>query len=159
MREALFNALNSLGVLDDANVLDCFAGSGALGIEALSRGAAHVTFIDTDASARGAIMDNLVVVSGVGRADVRAQAAERFLADAARDEHRFDLVLLDPPYGFERWPSLLAAVTDVITGAAVVVMESDGAVEVPTDVGLEVTRSRRYGSTVVTFARPPGVDP
>jgi 16S rRNA (guanine966-N2)-methyltransferase len=158
VREAVFNALHSLGVLEGADVVDCFAGSGALGIEALSRGAAHVTFTEPDAAARRAINENLTVAGAADRADVRPQTAERLLADAATAGHRFDLVLLDPPYGFEEWRGLLAAVGEVVAVDGVVVMESDRAITVPVETGLEVTRSRRYGSTVVTFARPPGVD-
>ena len=98
------------------------------------------------------------MAGAVDQADVRAQPAERVLADAAAAGRRFDLVLLDPPYGFEDWPGLVAAVAGVIADGAVVVIESDRPVEVEASTGLEVTRSRRYGSTVVTFARPPGVD-
>jgi len=158
VREAVFNALHSIGVLDGARGIDCFAGSGALGIEALSRGAEHMTFVDPDARARRAIEQNLTV-AGVGdRAEVLAQSAERVLVEAATAGHRFDLVLLDPPYDFPHWPALINAVAGVVTPDGVVVMESNGAVEVAADSGLEVTRSRGYGSTVVTFARPAGVD-
>jgi 16S rRNA (guanine966-N2)-methyltransferase len=158
VREAVFNALHSLGVLAGARGLDGFAGSGALGIEALSRGSAHMTFADPDARARRAIGQNLIAADVVDRADVLAQTAERVLADAAAVGRLFDLVLLDPPYDFAHWSTLIVAVADVAAPDAVVVMESDRGVEVPTDTGLEVTRSRRYGSTVVTFARPAGVD-
>jgi 16S rRNA (guanine966-N2)-methyltransferase len=130
VREAVFNALHSLGVVEDAIVLDGFAGSGALGIEALSRGAAHVTFADIDAAARRAIEENLNMAGAVERADIRAQPAERVLADAAAAGRRFDLVLLDPPYGFDDWPGLVTAVVEVMADGAVVVMESDRPVEV-----------------------------
>ncbi|MDQ6697505.1 MAG: 16S rRNA (guanine(966)-N(2))-methyltransferase RsmD [Actinomycetota bacterium] len=158
VREAVFNALHSLGVLQGARGLDCYAGSGALGIEALSRGSAHVTFADTDAGARRAIEQNLAA-AGVGeRAAISAHPAERLLGEAATAGRLFDLVWLDPPYDFAVWPALVIAVSAVVTPDAVVVMESDHAVDVASETGLEITRSRRYGSTVVTFARPPGVD-
>ena len=156
MREAVFNALHSLGVLEDAIVLDCFAGSGALGIEALSRGAAHVTFADIDrqpARDRGEPQ----LAGAVDQADV-GPTAERVLADAAEAGRRFDLVLLDPPYGFDDWPGLVAAVRGGDRRRCGGGLESDRPVEVEAGTGLEVTRSRRYGSTVVTFARPSGVD-
>jgi 16S rRNA (guanine966-N2)-methyltransferase len=159
VREAVFNALHSLGVLEGADVLDLFAGSGALGIEALSRGAERVTFVDIHPSARRAIEQNLVTVDGVDRASVLAQPADRVLADSAAAGHRFDLVLLDPPYGFDSWPVLLAAVGSVIAPSGVAVVESERSVQIDATPGLEVTRSRRYGSTVVTFVRPSGVDP
>src|SRR3954452_19024733 len=83
VREAVFNALHSIGALDGAQVLDPFAGSGALGIEALSRGAERVAFADIDPAARQAIEANLATAAAADRADVSSQRAERILADAA----------------------------------------------------------------------------
>src|SRR5262245_17447264 len=85
VREATFNALTSLGALDGAVVLDLFAGSGALGIEALSRGAASCTFVDVDRAARKAVADNLATCGFADRATVVAAPAERHLADLGRD--------------------------------------------------------------------------
>jgi 16S rRNA (guanine966-N2)-methyltransferase len=142
VREALFNALGSMGAVDGATVLDLFAGSGALGIEALSRGAAAATFVDSDAAALACIRANLATSGLDDRATVVRADAVGWLAGAPPH----DLALLDPPYRFDRWPELLGAVA-----ADLVVIESDRPVDLPE--GWEVVRDRRYGSTVVRVAR------
>ena len=148
VREATFNALGSLDAVHGARVLDLFAGSGALGIEALSRGAEHATFVDSSPRALEAVRANLETCGLTDRATVvRADAFTYLGADAG--DH--DLVLLDPPYAFDRWPELLDAVR-----GGVVVVESDRPVE--TAPRFEVRRQRRYGGTVVTIAAQPDRD-
>jgi 16S rRNA (guanine966-N2)-methyltransferase len=149
VREATFNALGSLGAVEGAVVLDLFAGSGALGIEALSRGAERVTFVDQDRAARAAVEANLATCGLTGSARVVAAPAERFLADARRSGERFDLALVDPPYGFDRWAELLGAVP-----ADLVVVESGA--ELAEVEGWEAVRAKRYGRTHVTILRPAG---
>lgn len=149
VREAVFNALDSLGAVEDARVLDAFAGSGALGIEALSRGAAHVTFVDGDAIARAVVAGNLARTDLADRATVVGGDGVR---EAARGP--WDLLLLDPPYATDRWDELLAAAADGVADDGVIVVESDDEVAAPK--GLDVIRMRRYGSTVVTFLTPNG---
>jgi len=146
VREATFNALHSLDALEGATVLDLFAGSGALGIEALSRGAAHATFIDSDRRAVRAIEANLHATGLAERATVNAVDAERFLDRSRASDERWDLALLDPPYAYEGWDALLARLP-----AAVAVVESDRAIEAPSGWG--VVGQRRYGSTLVTVLR------
>ena len=148
VREATFNALGSLGVIEGATVLDLFAGSGAMGIEALSRGAAHCTFVDRDRLAREAVAANLATCGLAERGDVVAATAERFLADAAARAARFDLALLDPPYDVDAWSDLVDAVP-----AEVLVAEAPRPVEAP--AGWEGLRSRRYGRTWVTILGRP----
>jgi 16S rRNA (guanine966-N2)-methyltransferase len=147
VREALFNALWSRGALDGARVVDLFAGSGALGVEALSRGAEHVTFVDRDRSAVQAVRRN-VEACGVGdQATVVAAPVERWLAGLG-DDVRFDLAFCDPPYAFDGWDDLLAAIP-----ADLVVIESGAPVDLP--AGWSEARRTRYGGTWVTFAVPP----
>lgn len=143
VREATFNALGSLGAVAGATVLDLFAGSGALGIEALSRGAAHVTFVDRDRAATRAVEANLATCGLADRATVVASDAARFLAGTTQ---RWDLALLDPPYAHdhEAWLVLLDALP-----ADLAVLESSRAVEPP--FGWAVLREKRYGSTHVTI--------
>lgn len=143
VREATFNALTSLGAIDDARVLDLFAGSGALGIEALSRGARSCMFCDTSPAALGSVRANLDRTGLAGSAAVRRVDALTHLASAAG---RYDLVLADPPYSFADWPALLDAVD-----APIAVLESG---EEPA-VGERFTmlRQRRYGTTVVTIVQ------
>lgn len=142
VREAIFNALWSRGVIDDARVLDLFAGSGANGVEALSRGAAFVTFVDDDARAREAVTQNLAATGMADRAEVLADRAERFLQRYTGP--RYDLAICDPPYAFDGWDALLAALP-----ADLVVMETDVEPTLPED--WEVVRCTRYGRTWVTF--------
>ncbi len=148
VREATFNALASLGALDGAEVLDLFAGSGALGIEALSRGAASATFVESRPAAREAIGTNLSTLGLDRAARVVADDAWAFLG---REATGFDLVLLDPPYAFDRWPELGAAVGHLADPGAVLVAEAGD--EVDLGAGWEVLRAKRYGGTVVQLAR------
>lgn len=140
-REAIFNMLTSLGVLEDAVVVDLFAGTGALGIEALSRGAASVTFVDDDRTAIAAIKANLDS-TGLPGGTVVSSDAVRYVERAGA----FDLAFADPPYTFDQWTDLLAGLR-----ADVAVLESDRPVDV--GEGWEVLKVRRYGGTVVTLAQ------
>jgi 16S rRNA (guanine966-N2)-methyltransferase len=139
-REAIFNALRSVDAIDGARVADLFAGSGALGIEALSRGAASCVFVEREPAAVAVINENLERTGVAGATVVRADVM-RWLAGAAAP---LDLVLADPPYAFDEWPALLDS-----TSAALVVIESDRVID-PGNAWL-ITRSKRYGGTVVTF--------
>jgi 16S rRNA (guanine966-N2)-methyltransferase len=159
VREAVFNALASQDAIDGVRVLDLFAGSGALGIEALSRGAAHATFVDTDRGARRVIDENLATTGLADRADVLGTDASthlRRVAEGAAAEGRgaYDLVLLDPPYATDDdvWAELLGLVA-AAAPEAVVVVESDREVAVPD--GWHALRSKRYGGTLVSVLMPP----
>ena len=147
VREAVFNALGSMDAVAGATVLDLFAGSGALGIEALSRGAAAATFVERDPRARAAVEENLRSTGLADRATVVAGTAEDALGRFA-DDPPFDLALLDPPYDHAGWDDLLARLR-----ARIVVIESDRDVPVPVD--WQVVRAKRYGSTLVAIARSP----
>ncbi len=144
----MFNSLASLGVLDGASVADLFAGSGALGIEALSRGAAKCTFIESDASALSVIRENLRSLDLEDRSRVIAGRVE----SVATSLKAIDVVLVDPPYGYERWADLLADLESAVSDGAVVVVESDSSIE-PDPAKWEEIRSKRYGRTWVTFLR------
>ena len=153
VRESMFNALASLDAIEGARVLDLFAGSGALGIEALSRGADHVTFVDSDRAARSAIATNLATTGFADRALVVAASADGFLArsNPASDPH--SLVLLDPPYGFdaEAWSAVLDALA-ARHDIAMVVIESSH--EIAIDQRWDAIRSKWYGGTLLTILRP-----
>jgi len=141
VREATFNALGSLGVVRDADVLDLFAGSGAMGIEALSRGAHRATFVDRSGPALAVVRANLATCGLAERADlVRSDWR------AAIGSGRWDLAVCDPPYDFTQWEELLG-----LLHAEVVVVESGHAVDVPS--GWSEVRRRAYGATVVAILR------
>ncbi len=144
-REATFNSLMSLGAVEDAKVIDLFAGSGAMGIEALSRGAASCAFLERDRKALDSIRyniktlqlaDNTTVLSG----DVMTNVV------ALRN---VDLVLADPPYDFDRWTDLLTVLNLVLAPGGVVVTESGREIQPPE--GWDVLRSKRYGRAWVAF--------
>ena len=153
VRQAMFNALESLGAVEGAVAVDAYAGTGALGIEALSRGARRVTFADTDRAARTLVEENLGAVGLADRAVVLAVDGRRAIVDGGP----WDLVLLDPPYGFDGWDDLLVAAAEHLAPDGVVVVESDRVVTLPAPLGF--VRSKRYGSTVVAFASPSGASP
>ena len=141
-REAIFNALTSMDVITDARILDLFAGSGALGIEALSRGAAHCTFIERDKDALTSLQETITKLDLTSRATVvRADA----ISGLARYSD-IDFVLADPPYEFVKWQQLLDQIS-----APLVVAESGR--EINGITGWESTRTKRYGRTHVTYLR------
>jgi 16S rRNA (guanine(966)-N(2))-methyltransferase RsmD len=145
VREALFSILGD-AVLD-ARVLDLFAGSGALGLEALSRGAAEATFVDSAGASVAAVKANLEALGG--DAEVRRADALRFLGSAAGETRHYDLVLLDPPYRLaERLGRELSeALPPVLAPTALVVCESDRRAPLPLDLPLR--DERRYGDTLI----------
>jgi 16S rRNA (guanine966-N2)-methyltransferase len=150
-REAIFGVLGSLAAdvgvaVEDATVADLFAGSGAFGIEALSRGASRAVFVDDDRQAVATIGDNLEALGLSGpRARVVRSDALRWLQGADPT----DVVLCDPPYSFDRWPSLASLLIPVAT---LVVLESGARLDL--GPGWEVLREKHYGGTFVTVARP-----
>jgi len=139
VREATFNALGSLDLIRDAVFVDLYAGSGALGIEALSRGAAHCTFVERDRSALRTLRDNLATLGLEDRA--RVVSGDALVLSRGLDA---DVWLADPPYGFDRWDELLESIA-----APFVVAEAGR--ELPPVTGWSVLRSKRYGRTWVTF--------
>lgn len=141
--------LESLGGLGGADIVDLFAGSGAMGLEALSRGARSATFVERDRSAVSCIRTN-VVACGLEPAIVVTGDVVRFLRGTG--SRRWDVAFCDPPYAFDGWPELLGALD-----AGVVVVESDREVEPPQ--GWEVHRRRRYGGTVVSLLLSVPPDP
>ncbi|MDG2113411.1 MAG: 16S rRNA (guanine(966)-N(2))-methyltransferase RsmD [Actinomycetota bacterium] len=143
-REAVFNILFSMGFPQDAVVVDAFAGTGALGIEALSRGAASVVFIEQHARACASIERNLSQLALRGRV-LRADALEA----VARVEPDPDLVLVDPPYDFDDWDTFLRRCP-----AATVVIESDRPIDPDPDSWWEVVRQKKYGRATITILAP-----
>ena len=145
----MFNALHSRGAVVGASVLDLFAGTGALGIEALSRGAARAVFVECSRSHADLIEANLATCGFSDRAEVVVADARTWLA---ANSGPWDLALLDPPYSFDDWPALLAGLD-----AGLVVVESDRGFGQA--FGWHVERVRRYAGTVVTLLSPEDGDP
>jgi 16S rRNA (guanine966-N2)-methyltransferase len=145
VREALFSILAAS--VEGTRVLDLFAGSGALAIEALSRGAADAVLVDSSAAAVAAIRRNLSAV-GVD-AEVRRQDAVTYLEGARRDARLYDLVFLDPPYRHASTlgQELSAALGPVLAPGARVVTESDR--RAPLELDFDLLDERRYGDTLI----------
>jgi 16S rRNA (guanine966-N2)-methyltransferase len=146
VREAVFNALGSMGAIDGARVLDAFAGSGALGIEALSRGAATCTFVEHERAARVVVEANLAATGLDADARVIGGDVHDHLD---RTSERFDLVLLDPPHAQADWDRLLGMVAARLAADGVVVVEADRPVVETGDATWSLRREKAYGGTVV----------
>ncbi len=157
VRQAIFNSLEARGAVEDARVVDLFAGTGALGIEALSRGAAHVTFVENNRHSLVCLKENIdslgfTAQATIVRSDVNAWSTWRI--------PEMDLLLIDPPYTYPGWDLLLER---VLTGLArpegtdqdlrgIAVLETPRPIALPAT--WEVVREQKYGGTVVTFAIP-----
>jgi 16S rRNA (guanine966-N2)-methyltransferase len=150
VREAVFSILGSV---DDARALDLFAGSGAMGLEALSRGAASCVFVERDRVAARVIQANLEKLRLTGATVVAGDVASALRGERDRGR-RYDLVLVDPPY--EEWnehaEALATLVPAVLSDDALVVVETSERVE--PELPLDLVTTRRYGSARITvFSR------
>ena len=159
VRQALFNILGT--AIEDARVLDGFAGSGALGLEALSRGAAFAAFVEADTEAVLCVRENL---ERLGR-DLPRTAwrvlhleLERGLRQLAAAEPPFDLVFFDPPYRSDDGKKALSVLGEcaILAPAGIVALEHHHRTELPVSVGtLQQWKRHRYGDTVLSFYRVP----
>jgi 16S rRNA (guanine966-N2)-methyltransferase len=155
VKEALFSSVQAR--LPGAVVLDLYAGSGALGIEALSRGAAHAVLVEQDHRARRCIGDNLDTTRLAGRATVVAGSAPAVCRAPAVAERTYDLVLADPPYAVDpdELTATLAAVVGLLAPDALVVVELGSRGAPPAwPEGLRAGRTRRYGETALHEGHP-----
>jgi 16S rRNA (guanine966-N2)-methyltransferase len=158
VKESLFAALGDAAIVD-ASVLDGYAGSGALGIEALSRGAARAVLVDKDFTAVDAIRRNVRSTRVAHRARVQRRSLSAFLKDDPPPEAPFGLVLLDPPYDVGRREletvlERLAAPGWLAAEGVVVVEQASGAGPLPAPQGWEARWERVYGDTLVRIVGP-----
>jgi 16S rRNA (guanine966-N2)-methyltransferase len=159
-REGLFATIVSLtGSLDGARVLDLYAGSGAVGLEALSRGAEHVLLVESGARAARVIRDNVEAI-GLPGAKVVADRVERVLARGPAPAEKYDLVFADPPYalpGDEVSAMLQALETNgwLAPGALLIVERATRSGPVSWPAGLQPDRARRYGEATFWYGRAP----
>jgi 16S rRNA (guanine966-N2)-methyltransferase len=155
VREALFSVIAPH--VAGAHVLDLFAGTGALGLEALSRGAAQAVFVDHDTEAIRLIAENIRLCGVEDRVRVLQRPILPSLDTLAKerpDPERFDLVFLDPPYGQEQVPVVLERLTELqlVAARALAVAEHHRLDSIPEACrGWQKTKERRYGDTVVSF--------
>ncbi|MBB5894067.1 16S rRNA (guanine(966)-N(2))-methyltransferase RsmD [Kutzneria kofuensis] len=152
VREALFSALEAAVDLDGARVLDLYAGSGALGLEALSRGATKATFVESDRRAADILRRNTKAL-GLPGADVRHGTVQSVLATTPGD--RYDVIFVDPPYalGERELGEVLEALRSWAAEEATLVVERSSRGEDPSwPEGVEPIRSKKYGETTLHWA-------
>jgi len=155
VREALFSILASQRTLEGAKVLDLYAGTGALGLEALSRGASSATLVETSRSALSAIRANIEALGVEQRVRVAAIAVERSRQTLSADAP-FDVVFADPPYALVASGAVANAIGELVSKQ---ILADDGLLVLehgkndvsPTIAGLTLSASRRYGDTVIAF--------
>jgi 16S rRNA (guanine(966)-N(2))-methyltransferase RsmD len=147
VKETLFAILGDR--VPDARVLDLYAGSGAVGIEALSRGAAHATFVERARAPLAAVHANLARTHLAALARVEAADVERFLRETR--DGPWDLVFVDPPYEERAIVAPLRAVVPHLAPNASLVAKHFWRTELPEVDGLEAVRQRRFGETMLTF--------
>ena len=145
VKEGIFSSIQFL--IEGADVLDLFAGSGQLGIEALSRGAKSAVFVDSAKVAQKCITENLKNCGFTDVAKLKTGDALMYLSSAFE---RFDIAFLDPPYAAEQLPVVLPALSKVMRPGGVVLCETAKAIELPEEIGkLVKAKEYRYGSTKV----------
>jgi 16S rRNA (guanine966-N2)-methyltransferase len=159
-REGLFATIVSLtGSLDGARVLDLYAGSGAVGLEALSRGAEHVLLVESGPRAARVIRDNIEAI-GLAGAEVVTDRVERVLARGPASAEKYDVVFADPPYALagDEVSAMLQTLSDhgwLAPGALVIVERATRSGPVSWPAGLRPDRARRYGEATFWYARAP----
>ena len=151
VKEALFSILG--GRIADARVLDLFAGSGALGFESLSRGAAHVTFVERHRPTANALRAAARALGVEAQVAVIAAASDRA---AGLVDGRYDVVFADPPYAQPYPAAAFAALRErhAIDAATTVVYEHSSRAGAPADPAMTVERTERYGEVALAFLRP-----
>lgn len=154
VREALFSIILSRFELQGARVLDICAGTGSLGIEALSRGAAYCCFIEPDRNALAALRHNLSAAHCAGRAGIMETDVQRALRQLAAQGERFDIVFFDPPYGsglYATVPEMLSSLS-LLAGEGLFIAECAARAPLPDRLGMLVKDDRRvYGDTALEF--------
>lgn len=153
VKEALFSILEHAGHLEEALVLDLFAGSGSLGIEALSRGAARCTFVEKNRQALEALQSNLSRTGFGCRSTVLPQDALRAIEKLGGTGARFTLALLDPPYASGLQATVLEQVAGQLMAAdGLIVVETSSRDKLPERIGCSTRHDRRiYGDTAIDF--------
>lgn len=159
VREALFSILTPR--IEGARFLDLFAGTGANGIEALSRGAASATFVDNDSRSLDVVRRNLEATHLAGKAQIRRLDLPRGLSTLSREGVRYDVVFIDAPFGLARDnPDAYGQLLEALSAAAllaedgIVVVEHDSGVSLPASIGaLTCFREARYGGTALALFR------
>jgi 16S rRNA (guanine966-N2)-methyltransferase len=159
VREALFSTLGH--EVEDSRVLDLFAGTGAFGFEALSRGAASVVFVDDDRQVTHTLIKTCDALRVVDQVRIMTVSADQAIQQLAESEDKFTIVFLDPPYGTEWVPKVVGnpAFADLFTGDGLLIIErEEKASKLAIPAGFSQEFGRKYGSTLVEIFRYDGDD-
>jgi len=148
IRNALFNSIGP--IVQDADVLDAFAGTGVLGLEALSRGASHATFIDKDRVAQRVLAGNIASLGVEDQSKLIPTSVHNWLETA--DDATFDLIFADPPYHDPQF-STVEQLFGLLKPNGLMVLSHPGRGEVPIRNGIVVVDNRSYGNAYLTFFR------
>jgi 16S rRNA (guanine966-N2)-methyltransferase len=148
IRNALFNSIGTL--VDGANVLDAFAGTGAVGLEALSRGARHVTFVEKDRIAQKILAKNITTLDVDEQATIVRTTVHNWLTSAESTE--YDVIFADPPYHDTQF-STVSELFGLLKIGGLMVLSHPGRGEIPTKTGVVVVDNRSYGNAYLTFYR------
>jgi len=153
VKESIFNILQNRIDLHGAHVLDLFAGSGSLGFEALSRGAAEVVFVDEWQGATRIIEENIKLLQCDDRCDVVKADVFKFLRHA---DGRYELIFVDPPYRLERTPDLPHMILErgLLSRSGLLIMEHATRTRINPSEGLQLILERDFGGTRVSFFAP-----
>ena len=153
VRQAIFSILDEF--VQNSLVVDLFAGSGSLGLEALSRGAQHCDFVESERKAHQTIEENITRFNLWEKAETYEMEVFDFISHVA-GEGTYDLIFADPPYGYERIAKLLHKVTPILRPGGVLVLEHDKKtkVDLNTSSDLDLVDQRTYGITTVSFFKP-----
>jgi 16S rRNA (guanine966-N2)-methyltransferase len=157
VRESLFNVLASASLIEGARVLDLYAGTGALGLEALSRGATHATLVESARSALSALRSNIADLGVIDRTSVLAGEVESIAARLAR-ESPYDIVFADPPWALIDRGDAPRALGEIVARGAlaadgVLILEHAARSSPPDIAGLDLGERRRLGDTAIAFYR------
>ena len=148
IRNALFNSVGS--EIQGARVLDAFSGTGAIGLEALSRGAEHVTFIERDRLLQKILAGNIERLSVQNRTTLIRTSVSNWLS--TNEHEQFDIIFADPPYHDTQFSTVIR-LQDLLKPSALMVLSHPGKGEVPTKNGVVVVDNRSYGNADLTFYR------
>lgn len=148
IRNALFNSIGD--EIKGARVLDTFAGTGAIGIEALSRGASHATFVEKDGKAYRSVVDNITTLDIVDHAKMIRASVSQWLS--TYEGEQFDIIFADPPY-HDMQLSTVTRLMGLLKPGALMVLSHPGRDECPTRPGVVVVDNRSYGDATLAFFR------
>ena len=154
VRGAVFNMLSSRGAVEGAKVLDVFCGSGALGLEALSRGAAHCYFIDKARSSIELAKENVIALGAADNCDFSVRDSAKLL-EKPSDNDAYSMVFLDPPYNKGLIPKVLEKLIggNWLERDAWIVCESERSFDLPETLGISVDSEKTYGDIKITLAQ------